>query len=58
MRYCNVLHQISPRQFVDGMTRSSSAVGRIFKRGLRDALYQQRRDARRIWFSCKRNLGI
>jgi len=41
------LKELSPRQFVDLMTRSSFEIGRIFKRGLRDALYQRLRDARK-----------
>ena len=42
-----ILEQMSPREFVDLMTSSSFEIGRIFKRGLRDALYDMRRDASR-----------
>lgn len=41
------LKEMSPREFVDLMTSSSFEIGRIFKRGLRDALYDLRRDASR-----------
>lgn len=42
-----ILKEMSPREFVDLMTSSSFEIGRIFKRGLRDALYDLRRDAER-----------
>jgi hypothetical protein len=42
-----VLKELSPRAFVDLMTWSSSELGRSFKRGLRDAIYQRGLDARK-----------
>lgn len=41
----DAVKELSPRQFVDLMTRSSFEIGRIFKRGLRDALYERHREA-------------
>jgi hypothetical protein len=39
------IKEMRPREFVDLMTSSSFEIGRVFKRGLRDALYDLRRDA-------------
>ena len=41
------LRELGPRHFVDLMTRSSFEIGRIFKRGLRDALYERRKQERK-----------
>lgn len=41
------IKEMRPREFVDLMTSSSFEIGRIFKRCLRDALYDLRRDASR-----------
>ena len=46
--------EMRPREFVDLMTRSSFEIGRILKRALRDALYQQRRDASKKWSRARR----
>lgn len=42
-----VLKDLCPRHFVDLMTRSSFEIGRIFKRGLRDVLYERRKQKRK-----------
>lgn len=42
-----MLHELTPRDYVDLMTRSSFEIGRIFKRGLRDVLYERRKQKRK-----------
>lgn len=47
LRRSGAIDEMSPRLFVDLMTSSSFEIGRIFKRGLKDALYEQQRDVSR-----------
>jgi hypothetical protein len=53
-----ILKQMSPREFVDLMTSSSFEIGRIFKGGLRDALYDLRGDAERKRSRSRRGTDI
>lgn len=52
-----ILKQMSPREFVDFMTSSSFEIGLIFKRDLRDALYDMRRDSSRKRSRARRGTG-
>jgi hypothetical protein len=41
------LRVLTPRHFIDLMTRSSFEIGHTLKRGLRDALFEQRKQKRK-----------